>query len=264
MNHYDQITVVAIYGNSQGLRAIPAIEKTAACFPGCRKLIITNEMLPTDIPQVLIAAPMDYHGYSQFCMYALHNFIHTDYALLVQHDGWALSADNWKDDWLQYDYIGGLVHAAVIGDNFYTNFSWVGKSNPTVVQNGGFSLRSKKFMRALVQNGIMPKMYTVAMLNNEDVQLTAFLRPALESVGIKFAPDQEALMFGFEHLSPDIHKDIDITKMFGHHSRFRELMNDNTIAWKLDQETTKSIPWELKVYDLFSDHYGYQMVHQNA
>lgn len=261
---YDQITVVAIYGNGDGLRAIPAMEKTAACFPGCKKLLITNELLAIDIPQKQIAAPLDYIGYSNFCMYSLHHYIETDYALIVQHDGWALSADNWKDDWLNYDYIGGLVHAAVKGDDFFTKFSWVAVSDPIVVQNGGFSLRSKKFMRSLVYNGIMPKMYTMPMLNNEDVQMTAFLRPALERIGIKFAPNDEAKIFAFEHLAPEVHGGIDITKIFGHHSRFRELVDANTMVWRIDSETTKSIPLELTVYDLFSDHYGYQMIHEGA
>lgn len=261
--NYNDITVVAIYGHGQGLRAIPALEKTAACFPGCRKLLITNQQLATDIPQKLIAAPLDYSGYSSFCMYALHNFIETDYAFIVQHDGWALSKDNWKDDWLEYDYIGGLTHAGVVGNQLYTGFQWFGKSNPIVIQNGGFSLRSKKFMQAPIQHGIIPQMHGEQMLNNEDVQLTGILRPTLEKVGIKFAPDEEAKMFSFEHLSPDAHKDIDITKIFGHHSRFRELVEENTMAWRLDIKNTKLIPLELKVYDLFSDHYGYQMVHQS-
>lgn len=262
--NYSDITVVAIYGNGQGLRAIPAIQKTAACFPGCKTLLITNELLAADIPQKLVAAPLDYIGYSNFCMYSLHHYIETDYALLVQHDGWALSADNWKDDWLNYDYIGGLVHAALVGDDFYTNFGWVGRDNPVVIQNGGFSLRSKKFMQSLVYNGIMPKMYTIPMLNNEDVQLTGFLRPALEKIGIKFAPDDEAKMFAFEHLNPIIHGDVDLTKIFGHHSRFRELTDANTVTWRLDNRMTKTIPRELTVYDLFSDHYGYQMIHEGA
>ncbi len=261
---YDQITVVAIYGNGQGLKAIPALEKTAACFPGCKKLLITNELLAVDIPQKQIAAPLDYIGYSNFCMYSLHHYIETDYALIVQHDGWALSADNWKDQWLEYDYIGGLVHAALVGDEFFTNFTWVGRDNPTVIQNGGFSLRSKKFMRSLVYNGIMPKMYTLPMLNNEDVQMTGFLRPALEKIGIKFAPDDEAKIFSFEHLSPMVHDDVDLTKIFGHHSRFRELVDSNTIAWRLDNRMTKTIPMELTVYDLLSDHYGYQMIHEGG
>lgn len=261
---YDQITVVAIYGHGQGMRAVPALEKTAACLPGCRKLIITNQQLPTDIPQKVIAAPLDYFGYSKFCMFALHNFIETDYAFIVQHDGWALSADNWKDDWLQYDYIGGLTHAGVVGDQLHIGFQWFGKPNPIVIQNGGFNLRSQKFMQAPTKYGIIPRFFDNHMLNNEDVQLTGILRPIMEQVGVKFAPDDEAKIFSFEHLSPDVHKNVDLTKIFGHHSRFRELVDENIMAWRLDANNTRAIPWELKVYDLFADHYGYQMIHEGV
>lgn len=258
---HDNITVVAIYGDGRGLQAIPALQKTADALPGSKQLLITNVPLATDIPQKYIAAPLDYHGYSNFCLYSLWKYIDTDYALIVQHDGWALNPDNWNDRWLEYDFIGGLTHAALVGESFYANYQWVGMPNAVVVQNGGFSLRSQKLMRGLVDNGIMPKMYTLNMLNNEDVQLTTFLRPSLESVGVKFAPDDEAKVFAFEHLSPTVHADVDITKMFGHHSRFRALEENNRVAWKLSVEDTKNIPWEIKVYDLFSSHYGYQITH---
>lgn len=257
---YDNITVVAIYGDGRGLSAIPAIEKTAACFPGCQKLLITNEKLPTDIPQKFCGA-LDYYGYSNFCLYSLWKYIDTDYAFVVQHDGWALSLEGWQDRWLDYDFIGGITHAALSGDSFITQFNWLPVHDRIVVQNGGFSLRSKKLMRALVDNGIMPKLYGVNILNNEDVQLTAMMRKDLEKIGIKFATDEDATLFSFEHLHPVVHGDVDLTKIFGNHNRHRILLDKNTIGWKMPQEQTRSIPWELKVYDLLSDHYGYQITH---
>lgn len=52
-----------------------------------------------------------------------------DYNLIIQDDGFAVNADAWTDEFLQYDYIG-----ACWGED---------------VGNGGFSLRSKKLYRAL-------------------------------------------------------------------------------------------------------------------
>lgn len=257
---YDNITVVAIYGNGEGLKAVPSINKTAECLPGSKKLLITNKHLSCDLPQKLLAAPLDYSGYSNFCMYSLWNYIDTDYALIVQHDGWALNPDNWRDQWLEYDYIGGLTHAALLNDIFIPNYQWVGAPNVRIVQNGGFSLRSRHFMSALVKNGIMPSARPESMLNHEDIQITLFLRPYLENVGIKFAPDEEAKLFAFEHLSPDIHSPEDIPKIFGHHSRFRTLIDKNKMLWHLNQEQTNSIPMENVVYNLFSQYYGYQII----
>jgi len=259
IKHYDNITVVAIYGNNEGMKALPALRKTAACLPGSKQLLITNRHISCDVPQK-ITAPIDYFGYSNFCMFSLWNYIDTDYALIVQHDGWALNSDNWKDEWLKYDYIGGLTHAGLVNNTFITNYQWVGTPNVTVVQNGGFSLRSKKFMSALVKNGIMPSRYDDYKLNNEDIQLTAFMRPALESVGIKFAPDDEAKLFSFEHLYDKIHDLDNVDKIFGHHSRFRTLIDDKTMLWHLSKEQTNAILFENTAYDLFSKHYNYKII----
>jgi len=255
---YDNITVVAIYGNGQGESAVPALNKTAAALPGSRKLLITNEYLPVGIAQKLIG-PLDYSGYSNFCMYALGEFINTDFALIVQHDGWALNPDAWKDSWLDYDYIGGLVHAGREGDKFVDGFNWKHMQNPLVVQNGGFSLRSKAFMQALTRRGIMPTQYQAPILNNEDVQLCCFLRPQLEAQGFVFAPNDEALMFSFEHLDPIVHAEVDITQIFGHHSRFRTLDDEDTMIWHLSEHDTDRIPMERTVHDLFKNHYKYNM-----
>lgn len=257
---YDNITVVAIYGNNEGMKALPAIHKTAACLPGSQKLLITNRHISSDIPQKLVAAPLDYVGYSNFCMYSLWNYIDTDYALIVQHDGWALNPDNWRDQWLNYDYVGGLTHAALVNDTFIKNYQWTNVKTARIVQNGGFSLRSKAFMAALVKNGIMPSSYADPMLNNEDIQLTAFLRPSLESVGIKFAPDEEAKLFAFEHLSDEIHDLNSVHKIFGHHSRFRTLVDEKTMLWHLTNEQTNAIPFENNAYDLFSKYYNYKII----
>jgi hypothetical protein len=258
IKNYDNITVVAIYGNGEGLKAVPAINKTAECLPGARKLLITDRTLPTDIPQKLTAAQFDHAGYSKFCMYSLGKFIETDYALIVQHDGWALNAENWRDQWLEYDYIGGLTHAALVTNALITNYQWVGLDNALVVQNGGFSLRSKRFMNALTDYGIMPIDHQNPMLNNEDIQLTTFLRKTLEKVGIKFAPDEEAQLFSFEHLCPGIH-DGKLHKIFGHHSRFRTLLGENKMLWHLTSEQTDAMPMERMAYDLFR-YYDYQMI----
>jgi hypothetical protein len=131
--------------------------------------------------------------------------------------------------------------------------------NPLVVQNGGFSLRSKAFMQALTRRGIMPTHYQAPILNNEDVQLCCFLRPQLEAQGFVFAPNDEALMFSFEHLDPIVHAEVDITQIFGHHSRFRTLDDEDTMIWHLSEHDTDRIPMERTVHDLFKNHYKYNM-----
>jgi hypothetical protein len=131
--------------------------------------------------------------------------------------------------------------------------------NPMVVQNGGFSLRSKAFLKAPTRYGIIPQSFNLNIVNNEDVQLCCFLRPYLEAQGLLFAPNDEAMMFSFEHLDPTVHANIDITQIFGHHSRFRTLDDDDTMLWHLSEQDTDSIPLERTVHDMFKNHYKYNI-----
>ena len=255
---YKDITVVAIYGDGRGATAIPAIRRTVAALPGSQPLLITNvEIDSTFMPQKILPAPLDYFGYSEFVMYALHNYIDTEYALIVQHDGWALDKENWQDEWLAYDYVGGLTHAALVDDGkFYNYYQWWGKGEATVVQNGGFSLRSKKMMAAPSRWGIARRQMPDPIMMNEDIQLTCVLRKDLEKVGVKFAPDALAKYFSFEHIGPP-HDGMDIAKIFGHHCRFRQLLSNGEMLWKLSREQMKEMYGEEAVYELFEKHYGY-------
>ena len=257
---YSDITVVAVYGDGRGAIALPAMQKTAAALPGSQQLLITNVPVQTDRPQKLVAEKLDYHAYSEFVLYALHHYIDTPYALIVQHDGWALNPDNWQDDWLTYDYVGGLTHAALTSYGVYkTVYTWWGESNIRVVQNGGFSLRSKAMLEAPSKYGIMRNYQTESMLMNEDVQVCCFMRPALENVGIQFCPDELAKYFAFEHLGAP-HEGMDLTKVFGHHSRFRQLVTDDIVLWKLTKEQMAGIQGEDTIFELFADHYKYEML----
>ena len=259
-DRYSDITVVAIYGDGRGSIALPALKKTAAALPGSKQLLITNVAIQTDVPQKLVAKNLDYHAYSEFVLYGLHHYIDTPYCLIVQHDGWALNPDNWRDEWLTYDYIGGLTHAALLPNGlFKTFYTWWGEPDVRVVQNGGFSLRSKAMLEAPSKYGIMRNQMPDPMLLNEDVQVCCFMRPALEQVGIQFCPDELSKYFSFEHLGAP-HEGMDLTKVFGHHARFRQLLDGDKVLWKLTKEQTDSIQGENIVYELFADHYKYEML----
>ena len=253
---YEDITVVAIYGDGRIRAALPAVQKTVDALPGSRPLLITNESISTEWDQAP-CAPMGYEGYSDFVLYCLHAYVHTPYCLIVQHDGWAFSGENWNDDWLKYDYVGAPTHAALLPDGrYFTNYGWIGEDGAKVVQNGGFSLRSREMLLAPTSYGITKTKVPEPTLYNEDIQICCFMRDYLEQVGIKFCPDDVARYFAFEHLST-FHEGMDLRKVFGHHSRFRQLLPNNTVVWKLTDEQTAKIAGEEIVYDLFTDHYGY-------
>jgi hypothetical protein len=211
---------------------------------------------------VHLAQGFDYLGFQDYLVYCLFQHIETDYVLICQSDGWILNANNWNDKWFEYDYIGGYTHAAwsPVDNNYRMYYSWVGLEDQYVVQNGGFSLRSRRFLEAPTKYGIVKHIKENAMLNNEDVQICCWMRPAFEKVGMKYAPKEESMLFSFEHLSPILHKDIDLSKVFGHHSRFRRLTGELKMDWEMPEEMFTQVPWENRVYALFQQ-YGYEICH---
>lgn len=114
-------------------------------------------------------------GYSKFIIQDLHKYIDTDYALIVQHDGYVKNVEAWTDEYLQYDYIGAC---------------WWYKDGMNV-GNGGFSLRSKKLLQMTAEAN-----WTET--HPEDHVICRTHRKELEAKGIKFAPDELANKFSFE------------------------------------------------------------------
>jgi hypothetical protein len=267
---FSDITIVALHGNGGIEKELISLKKCMAAMPGAQGLAITDKLVDTNIPQKLVHQKLDHRQVSDFLMYCLFQYIDTEFALICQNDGWVLNANNWRDQWFEYDYIGGLAHGALDPTitTFYNGWRWVDFPEPgtklenlRILQNGGLSLRSRKYMEAPTKYGIVRGSQTHQMLLNEDVQMCCFMRPALESVGIKFAPNDEALLFGFESLSCKIHKDVDLTKVFGNHSQYRKLIDENTIKWSFPQHMADEQPGaEDRVYDLLANHYGYNII----
>jgi len=130
-----------------------------------------------DIEVVVIPDIASVADYSRFMVKELGTRIETDFALVVQYDGYVLSGRRWRDEFLGYDYIGAPWSRGGVG-------------------NGGFSLRSKKLMQALRD----PR---IAELVPEDVAICETYRGLLESEhGIRFAPVEVAGRFSFETLPP--------------------------------------------------------------
>lgn len=228
---HENLTVVAIYGHNNGESAIPALVKSVQELPGSRGLLISPRR-PKGLPEHIrhkSCHKMSYQQYSLFVMYCLHTYIKTSHCLIVQDDGWVLNGKNFKPEYYDYDYIGAPCHAGYKDDNLYLQFSWLNLENPLVVQNGGFSLRSRRFLRCLAKRGLMYVFFSMQPLNNEDVQLTTFLRPKLEKLGMKFAPLEVAREFSLEYAGPGLHTDLDFSKLLGHHGPSRRLMPNNHV-----------------------------------
>ena len=131
-------------------------------------------------------------AYSLFMLRGLNKYINTSHVLVVQWDGYALNAEQWLQEFLEYDYIGATFRK---------------QSPERMVGNGGFSLRSKRLLQSLQS----PEM---VIHNPEDTCICHANRERLEGqYGIRFAPPQLAAKFSFERLPPE-------GKTFGFHGLF--------------------------------------------
>lgn len=266
---HDRLTVVAVYGHNDGSSAVPSILKSIQELPGSRGLLLSitkPNNLPSEIEWQRIYY-LNYKQYAVFMMHSLYAFIKTDYCLIVQDDSWVLNGNNFTEEFYQYDYIGPPTHCGFqfndtvdTIEHLFVQFYWVDKPNTFVIQNGGFSFRTRRFLEACNVHGITHTVPDPLVLGkskkkqkwtnnwNEDVQLTGMLRPALMQCGYKFAPLQVASKFGFEYLDRIWHKDINFNEIVGHHAKSRVLLPDNIIkipnnVAKLGEMEGKLIEW---------------------
>ncbi len=155
-----------------------------ACLQRCsfaRALLLTDaEFKIPGVETVRIDRLESYDAYSHFMLKELDRYIDTDFALVVQYDGYVLNGEHWTADFQRYDYIGAP----------WPTGDWMS------VGNGGFSLRSKKLLRALRDPEIVPQ-------GQEDLSIGRVYRALLEErYGIEFAPEEIAAAFSFETVPP--------------------------------------------------------------
>ena len=123
-----------------------------------------------------IAAINSIENYSEFVLNQLTNYVDTDFVLLIQYDGFVLNPMAWSDDFLKYDYIGAPW--------------WFHEGNN--IGNGGFSLRSKKFLNLTSQ------LDQIKITEPEDVFVCRTHFHHMVNQGIKFAPYHIANIFSLE------------------------------------------------------------------
>jgi hypothetical protein len=163
-----------------------AIAALGQCVQKCafgRVLFITDRPFALDgVDVVTIPSLVSRDAYSHFVVKELGRYIDTPHALLIQWDGFVVNAAAWTDEFLGYDYIGAR---------------WGWEQECQSVGNGGFSLRSKRLLDALVD----PEIVDIAI---EDAAICRTYRPLLESRhGIRFAPGALADRFAFETTYPE-------------------------------------------------------------
>lgn len=176
---------------------IKSIEKSCSGIEFGDVKLFTSDNIVSDKFKVIPIEKIDYEQYSKFIVYDLHKHINTDFALIVQHDGFVTGPDQWRDDFLNYDYIGAPWPFPT--DNFSYRDAF---GNLIRVGNGGFSLRSKKLLSLPTELELEWKSYFGFF--NEDGFFTCHNRHLFEKEGCSFAPIEIAKYFSHETKIPEI------------------------------------------------------------
>ena len=116
--------------------------------------------------------------YSNFVMRQLPGYIRTSHVLVTQWDGFVIHPEAWSDEFLVHDYVGAV---------------WPDEPDGRNVGNGGFSLRSRRFLVAAQDLRITQE-------HPEDEVLCRTQRDFLEQThGVSFAPARLARRFAYEN-----------------------------------------------------------------
>ena len=78
-----------------------------------------------DIDYVSIPA-IDFMGYNRLIIEDLHKYFETSHCLIVQADSFVVNSDLWKDEFLEFDYIGAPWSDKVkVNPNFILNMAYI-------------------------------------------------------------------------------------------------------------------------------------------
>jgi hypothetical protein len=201
--------------------AVLALRHCMKSFDFGRAILFTSvELKLADIEVISIPPLRSWHDYNAFIL-KLNRYIHNDFVMVVQDDGFIINADNWTDAFLEYDYIGAPWPAEE---------SWFAIQSPVLVPlmrqsfphnrvgNGGFSLRSRKFIEFSAQFddcGGFPE--------DSFLCIRQFERAVI--AGIRFSPLELAAVFSFETpliefgMRWDQPVALDVSQHFGFHGR---------------------------------------------
>ena len=187
----DNTTLISIVGNPKHLKFTKIAMNHCLSQVDFKKTLLLyceddDEFDTRKIPYLDLAM------YNQLCVEELTNYIETDFCLVVQWDGFIIDTNYWTEDFLNYDYIGS---------------PWA--SWGFTVGNGGFSLRSKKYLdisskKKYISNTHLQDKYKGHYFASghvcpEDFYLCHMLKDEMVNDGIKFATPELAYQFSVEH-----------------------------------------------------------------
>ena len=196
MINLDNVTLVAV-SSVKIKETIDAINYSSRNINFNNILVITHKEI-SNFPKEntkIIKKIDSIKEWCRFIIFDLHNFIETDFILLIHWDGFVINPKKWSNEFLQYDYIGPPW------PNFKKIFPSIANKYPDNKYRVGnsVSIRSKKLLQIPSQIKLNWTGGGAIANYHEDGYLCVHNREKLEHCGIKFAPFDLACKFGREY-----------------------------------------------------------------
>ncbi len=160
-------------------------------------------------------------------VFDLGDYIDTDFALLIHPDGGIGEPELWRNEWLNYDYIGSPFPLPT------DNFSYRDINGKIQRVGNSVSLRSKKLLQLPKKIGMEWKPFHE--FYNEDGYICVNMRHIFEANGCKFAPFEVALHFGKENPLPENKglKTFVYHKTIGENSRYPDFEKGSLVVTEM-------------------------------
>lgn len=180
-------------------RAIPYMLKF---FEFKEIVLIAPEDLQINGVTYIHTNPLTYDEYNTWCLHNLSDFVNTDYCILFQDDGFPLNPDLWRNEFLEYDYVGAPI-TKDMGILY----------KEEMIGGGGFTLRSKKLIEF---TKTIPRPNEYGFYVNEDTSIAVGYRDEIVSLGMKICPHTIARYFSIQNPIDD---QVSLYNTFGFHGR---------------------------------------------
>jgi hypothetical protein len=170
--------------------------------------------------EIIKIEPLNQREYNKFCVKELIKYVDTDFVLIFQTDGFIINPELWNDNFLNYDYIGA---------------PWPDNMNSRV-GNGGFSLRSKKFLEVTSKLEYIDGIgLSGGEFTPEDHLNCRYNYNYLIEKNIKFAPIEVAIKFSFEQKIKEF-PNWDNTMSLGFHGLFQSGWDNDEFRTQLKEK----------------------------
>lgn len=229
----ESVTIVSVNGRDPETSAL-AIRHSCSALRFAENLLITNrELSLPGIRTVNVGGLTSIREYNLFMVKELYRHVRTEFCLVVQPDGFVVTPRLWTDFFLHYDYIGAPWNMVCSWEALAKCGMSARQGIHVLVGNGGFSLRSKRFLEATASFD-----YDDPVLE-EDCFVALKKRLDLESMGMRYAPVELARQFSLETY---IDERSLLGEHFGFHGKFPHFSQYLSITHPTNGIAQKSFP----------------------